>query len=425
MDKRMQDIIWLIEDWISKLGNVNTDDVLRLQKYLEPAFAQAGYRRKGAVRSILLVRLDAIGDMVLTSPFFREVRRNYPQAFITVVCSPLTKSLLEYCPYVNEVLAFDTRNYMVNFPYWFRSLLDFCKTHLWSRHYDVCLCPQWGGGKFETMFLAWLSGSCQRYAYCSGVEQIYLGNEWNLTVDDVCLTRYLLNPPEIVTEVERHLYLLQAVGGNVVDNKLEAWYSSTDAFQAERWLEQGRGEGKIIVALGIGASHETHKYPVTQWLPAMRALMQKYPLCFILLGSTDDKEAGKYLSDNCESGQVFDFTGRTTLREAAAVLERTDLFLGNNSSMLHLSTAVKTPVVGCYREAMDKTFAYPELHSECARFVPWSEQAIMLRPDHAAGACKNIEIYGGCKENYAHCISGITAEEIIAAVSLAIDTWVR
>ena len=52
---------------------------------VEPAFAENGFRVEGEARSILLVRLDAIGDMVMTSGFIRELRRNYPQARIDAV----------------------------------------------------------------------------------------------------------------------------------------------------------------------------------------------------------------------------------------------------------------------------------------------------------------------------------------------------
>lgn len=420
-----QEMTALTCEWLAQIEQVNTGDIVKLQRILEPLFRKAGYREQGEVQNILLLRFDAIGDMVITSAFIREVRRSYPRAFITMVCRPLTKPLLEYCPYVNEVLSLETADMLADFPAWGRRLLELCQVHLWQHHYDLCLCPQWGGGKFDAMIAAYMSGSCRRYAYSSGVPLVYLDDELDLTVENTLLTKAVYNPPEIVAEVERNLYLLQAVGGRIEDERLEGWYGAGDAFRAEGWLASEREKGKFIIAMGIGASDDTHKYPVAKWQKAMEQLAQGHNLCFALLGGAEDRTAGRYLKENCTSAMIVDLTGKTTLREAAAVLAQADLFLGNDSGMMHLATAVQTPVVVCYREAMDKEYPHPGYYSECARFVPWSEQAIMLRPDHAAGSCRDVLIYGGCKENFAHCIAEITLTEITAAVELAMAKWGR
>ena len=54
------------------------------------------------IKQILVVRLDEIGDMVLTTPFFRELRRNYPEAEITLVVKPAIYNLMELCPYIDN-----------------------------------------------------------------------------------------------------------------------------------------------------------------------------------------------------------------------------------------------------------------------------------------------------------------------------------
>ena len=58
-------------------------------------------------RSILVVRLDAIGDLVLISPFLRELRHLNPNAWITLVVDTQFVNLVELCPLVSEVLTFE------------------------------------------------------------------------------------------------------------------------------------------------------------------------------------------------------------------------------------------------------------------------------------------------------------------------------
>lgn len=69
--------------------------------------------------------MDAIGDMVLTSGFIREVRANFPHARITLVTEPLTYSMVELCPYVNEVLIFDRKTLAGNLPDVFEKIAVF------------------------------------------------------------------------------------------------------------------------------------------------------------------------------------------------------------------------------------------------------------------------------------------------------------
>ncbi len=56
------------------------------------------------MRRVLVVRLDEIGDVVMTTPFLRELRRNLPQAWITLVVKPAVHNLVELCPYANLVM---------------------------------------------------------------------------------------------------------------------------------------------------------------------------------------------------------------------------------------------------------------------------------------------------------------------------------
>jgi len=83
--------------------------------FAEPFFWSLGRRRTGKeidlsqVNRVLVVRLDEIGDVVMTTPFLRELRRRLPDAWITLVVKPAAYNLVELCPYVHEVRTYDWR----------------------------------------------------------------------------------------------------------------------------------------------------------------------------------------------------------------------------------------------------------------------------------------------------------------------------
>ena len=62
---------------------------------------------KSKINKILIIRLDEIGDVVMTTPFIRELRRNFPKANITLIVKSQTFNLIELCPYVDEILTFN------------------------------------------------------------------------------------------------------------------------------------------------------------------------------------------------------------------------------------------------------------------------------------------------------------------------------
>lgn len=95
-----------------KLIDINISKNLILQNFFvdaEKKFHDEGFRENfsNAVENILIVRLDAIGDFILTTGVIREVRKNFPKAQITLVVSLLVYPVAEFCPYVNEILHFN------------------------------------------------------------------------------------------------------------------------------------------------------------------------------------------------------------------------------------------------------------------------------------------------------------------------------
>ena len=83
--------------------------IVFIQRIGNFARASSEQNLKDTVDSILVIRLDEIGDMVMLSPFLRELRRNNPRAHITLVVKPEVYNLVERCPYVNEVLSFSRK----------------------------------------------------------------------------------------------------------------------------------------------------------------------------------------------------------------------------------------------------------------------------------------------------------------------------
>ncbi len=382
----------------------------------EAEFEYTGYREEisAGVENILIVRLDAIGDMILTSGFLREVRANFPRARITLICSPLTYSIVELCPYVNEVLTFDKDKFSGNFPDVLERLVEFCKEKLWQKHYQIAFSPQWGSDNLHALLLCWLSGARERIGY--GVNP-YRGWDFEYSEEDAArdnflLTKNIVSPRSAVAEIEKCFYLLEATGFKVNSNHVELFYGAADLIRARELLKDISCK-KIL--LGIGAGGGSRKYPVEKYLPALKELAKK-DLVFVIVGGKAELEDAAYLEKNLSRGKVLNLVGKTTLRETEAIISQTDYYLGNDTGVMHMAAAEKISCLVLYREARDKENISRGTFSEFACFSPWQTNSVILRPDRQLEDCAaKGPIYGWCHSKEPHCITQITPQEIVDA----------
>ncbi len=63
-----------------------------------------------SIRKILVIRLDRIGDMVMTTPIFRALKENCPDAQITVLTNPVNRNIVINNPFIDYILVYDREN---------------------------------------------------------------------------------------------------------------------------------------------------------------------------------------------------------------------------------------------------------------------------------------------------------------------------
>ena len=400
-------------EWLERL-RAEPENLAQLLTAAEEEFVRAGYREvvSVGVENILIVRLDRIGDMFLTSGFLREVRANFPRARITLVCMPQVRSVAELCPYVNEVLTFDRNALSPEMPIMLEQIVTFCREKLWRRHFALALLPQWGANNFPGLLMAWLSGARERIGYCHKPYISWVGepSPTEMAIDNFLLTQNVVSPRSAVAEIEKHYYLLTAMGLPIGRDNVELFYDAADFLRARELLKGIAGKK---VSLGLGAGDANRKYPVEKFLSALKVLAAK-DLCFIIVGGQDEVDDANFLEKNLPRGKVLNLAGKTTLRETEAVISQTDYYVGTDSGVMHMAAANQIPCLVLYREAQDKENYLPGAFSEYRRFPPWQTKSIILRPDHQLPECAaRDEVYGWCHADAPHCITQIAPQEIV------------
>jgi ADP-heptose:LPS heptosyltransferase len=353
---------------------------------------------------VLVVRLDEIGDVVLTTPLLRELRHNAPRAWVTLVVSPKTRNLVEFCPYVNEVLVFDWRvnGRLARLRRHARAMV-FARRHLWRR-FDLAMVPRFGADYYDATFLSFFSGAAWRVAYSEHLNEVKA--RLNRGYDR--LLTQALDGTGAKHQVEWNLNFLQLLGGEVNDSRLELWLTEDDrAFAKKILAAHGMQEGELLIAFAPGAGASRRCWPLERWIELGRRLMREFAFRLVLVGSESESELGTRIESALGSA-VINLVGHATLRQTSAILEHCSLTVSNDSGPMHLAAAAGSAVVeiSCHPRGGD-----PNHGSSPAHFHPWGVPYVVLQPEPAIPPCT-----GSCNSSVPHCILGIEVETVKQAV---------
>ena len=399
----------IILDTVKTLAETQTFNVDLFLNQMEGAFKSAGFRETGnntAIKSILLLRIDAAGDFILSTPAIRAIRENYPNAYITLVVDEKIFKLAELCPYVNEVLAIEEQHsfdYLKNIGY----TANFSATHLWQRRFDLAICL---GTVYKLIrnFLMYLSGARQRVTFFFD-ELGKIFNTHCYPMIEECNTH----------DVMINLYLLKEHGLKIGNTDIEVWFNNSDLYTARRLL-QNFGEGRIKIAAGIGANSPERKYPIEKYLVAFKQIINK-GASLVIFGGQSEIDDAKFLEDNLPEGCVKNFVElKAGWRIDAAAMSLTDIYVGNFTGACDVAAALKKPVVVLSRVARDIKNIFKGIN-ESERYLPWKTVSAIVRPAHQLEECKSKPNFQGCTAGKAHCIAQIEPDEIVYAFDKMID----
>ena len=378
----------------------------------EPFFWLLGLRRRGGevdlcqIKRVLVVRLDEIGDVVMSTPFLRELRRNLPDAWITLVVKPAVYNLVELSPYVSEVLTYDWRanGRFADLRLHGRALW-LALHYLWRRRFDLAIIPRWDVDYYHATFLAYFSGALGRVGYSEDV--VPHKKALNSSIDR--LFTHLISDGTPKHEVEHNLDVIRFLGGQVQERQLEIWFSNDDEIFAGQVLKyHGVHADDTIIVFCLGAGALKRMWPLPNFVELGAWLKRKYHARILIVGGLQEKSLGQQLEEQLGK-TVINVAGKATLRQTGAFLQRCHLYVGNDAGPMHLAVAAGVPVIEISCHPLDGSPWHP---NSPKRFGPWGVPHRVVQTVKALVPCSE-----GCIADRAHCILGISVEQVKQAIS--------
>ncbi len=339
--------------------------------------------------SILVFQTAKIGDMICTTPVFREIKRARPGTRLGVVADPVAAPLLRFNPHIDEIIEFKKE--------WKRGLggkLAFAR-ELRARRYceALILMPN-----TANVLAALWSMAPKRVA----VYPDFVGRtqRWLLRLNTAL--EYHQRPG---MAMETYLKSLRHLGvkGYVTDKEVYGPPGSTAA--------SGCFKGSApFVGVILGTGNDLKDWGTDNFIGLVRLILDKTGAGAVaLLGSDKEQDKAALVIDKTGGGgRVVDLCGRFTLSEMPEVLKKMSVVIGVDTGLIYMADALGVPVVDiagpCDMDDQRPT---------------GKKSVIVQRKDLPCVPCSHtFKAPYGCRYGHRGCVKGITVEEVFEVLKL-------
>ncbi len=327
---------------------------------------------------ILVVQTAFLGDVVLTTPLFRALRRRFPDARLDLLTTPAAAPLVEEDPHLDRVLVYDKKG---------GDGMAAAVRRVRVGRYDLLVAPHRSP---RTSLVGALAGVPRRVGFAdAGLAFLYH------TLVDRPLARH---------EVDRNLALLRGLGEAPTpgDRVLCVGYTPRETGEVDRVLEgAGVPPDAPLAVLCPGSVWTTKRWSADGFAAVGRALAGD-GLRVAVVGGPDDRAVSARVARGIGPGAV-DAAGRTSLKALAAWMDRARLLVTNDSAPLHVAAARGTPTVAVFgATTLDLGFG------------PFHGRARVVEVDLP---CRPCGLHGGnrCPEGHFRCMGEVSAGAVLAA----------
>lgn len=367
-----------------------------------------------SIKSILVVQIEVtFGDMIWSTAFLRELRKNYCASKITMVINPKFRSLYKNCKYIDRIVLYEGYHIqdMVS-----KNMVEYVRLtgrKIFDNDYDIVFLPRHlpltMSDAWENVIIAMLSNAKYRVAHGIGIhkaEQLRcnaIGEYFSKVAIHSCGMH----------EAKYELEMIKTIGGEISSEKMEIWLSNDDYKKVRSKMSDIK---KCYIAVALVGSEEKRSLNPQKYNNAFKAILKKYggTVCFILCGGADCKAAGEIAKKDIEK-ECIDLIDNTTLLEAAAAIDLCCFYVGSDTGLMHFASALGKPVVevsASIQNAPDYWGCSP------VRTGPWGVPNIVLRPSTGLDGCKYM-----CAMRFRHCIEQVSENQLEEAMSEMIDTF--
>jgi len=361
----------------------------------------------GDIKSILIIKLDALGDYLLHTPFYAHLRKFYPQATITLLCNKINLNLAEHNPTFNHVIA------PPHEPGYDQAQSFLYAIELGAHEaapFDLIIVPRWTEDWHHAGVIAQTLDAPYRLTYAANTQPY---KQQHFPQHDDFFT-HVIDDPRPAHEVWRGMQILHALGmamPPVIDIKQEFHFTAEDENKINAIIS-AQDFPRPWIAFGVGASADFKRWPSEYFAD----LAQKLPGTIFILGHGAKDEATA-VAIAAAHPAAQNLVGKLTPRENGVFIRHCDILVCNDSFALHAAATVGTPAIEIIGHPADSTAGQNEYTPW--RFGPWGIPFAWLQPATCKASARMIPDFRLDPK----CIGDVTAEDVCNAVMEGNRRW--
>ncbi|MCS7231224.1 MAG: glycosyltransferase family 9 protein [Elusimicrobiota bacterium] len=314
--------------------------------YDEKIFLNKWVKKNNNNDKILVIKLMSMGDVIMCSSVIKALKEKFPKYKIVVVSLEPWSEVFDGLPFIDELITIKKTMLPNLAPYKIYDLITakFVKEFEWFKVYQLNCLDHYPEYRRTSLHL------CDFYASMAKV--------------------YPLKDPRYYINIEsRNIYKIEDILKNL-----------------------GLKDKQFIVA-HTNAGWRLKNWEEKKWLELLEKIHKKYGLYVIIVGGKDEAKG-------ISSGYIFNLAGKLSIKETAALIKKSQLFIGLDSGPMHLASAVDIPVVALFGNTHPKTS-----EPRCSSYICV----------HSRMSCEVPCGLKFCKKNI-NCTSYISVEAVFKAV---------
>jgi len=284
------------------------------------------------VKSILIVRQhDQLGDMLCAIPMIRALKNRFPDARISLVTSPVNHEIMRNHPFLNEVIKYEKSP---------QKLWKFYKL-LKSRSYDLALVPATVSLSVTSDVISYLSGAKIRIGAAS------LNGRKNPTsfCFSECVDLDWRNEPGR-HQARRNLDLLKNLQIDTDDITSAIGLSKEEVEKAEIYISGIRKKQELIVGFHPGAGKVENRWPAHNFALLAEKISSECGAVILITVGPMDELPFREMSGNLNLPHEIIY--KRPLREVAAIIDQLDIFITNDTGLMHIAGATRTRLLALF-----------------------------------------------------------------------------
>ena len=280
-------------------------------------------------KRILVIKLSALGDVILSIPSLRALRQKFPDAWISVLVGRKSRKLVRNCPYVNDTIAYEEESGKGSLANLFRTARLLLK-----EDFDIVVDLQ---NNKTSHLLAFFCGARIRAGHNN--------RKWSFLLN--LKTRN--EAASSMAPLEHQFQVLKLLGLEVFDKRLELWTEKEEEERVKSFLEsQWVSPSQVLVGINPGSSLRwpTKQWPVENFAKLCDELARRN-IRVVLTGSAEDASLAERLIALTRNKPI-NAVGRTSITDLISLVRRCQVFISSDSAPMHIAASADIPLIALF-----------------------------------------------------------------------------